>query len=174
MTTQIATLKYTLGTPDKKQTMVVVPESADKVPADDDYFGEGGKDAPDAYVSFGAVRVKGQGNTLNSAIIEHFKEYNITVNEDSEYTFTVKNYSTPKVDLQFPANSAQDKQQGDIDIVDGHAEWTVTGAELKKVMTPPRMRPAHCPSAPRASASSVSSICSTARTPRPLSQSSAR
>ena len=93
-------------------------------PAATAYYGE------EPYETYGGVRIKGQGNTDNTAFIEHFKEYKIKTNDESKYEFKIMNYKKNIVDIDLATAG-----KGTVSYTtDDYAYWTVDGADLKAVV----------------------------------------
>lgn len=91
---------------------------------------------------YGAVRIKGQGTLMQSGLIEHFEEYSVKVNEESVYTFLIKNYTTDEV--IWVADELGTVKDTTIKVGDKnevHSKVTLTGAELKQVIDAPTKTP---------------------------------
>ena len=92
---------------------------------------------------YGAVRIKGQENLMQSGLIEHFEEYSVEVNEESVYTFLIKNYTKDEVIWEASALGTVEDETIKIDdkTSEIHSKVTLTGAELKQIIAAPTKTP---------------------------------
>lgn len=91
---------------------------------------------------YGAVRIKGQKDLMQSGLIEHFEEYSVKVNEESVYTFLIKNYTTDEVIWDAPeVGTVKDTTIKVGDKNEVHSKVILTGAELKQVIEAPTKTP---------------------------------
>ena len=92
---------------------------------------------------YGAVRIKGQEDLMQSGLIEHFEEYSVEVNEESVYTFLIKNYTKDEVIWEASALGTVEDETIKIDdkTSEIHSKVTLTGKELKEIIAAPTKTP---------------------------------